>query len=98
MREISSLNRWLIRLFILMMLGVGAALLPSLNAPRADAAGKGRHIGYGISVVPFVPSRPDLLDTMGMDWVKIYSTSQLGNYPGQHVLYRVDVPGDPIDY
>src|SRR5439155_12764687 len=61
-------------------------------------SGHARHIGYGISVAPFVQSRPDLLNAMGMDWVKVYDTSQLNDYPDQHVLYRVNVPGNPNDY
>lgn len=98
-RDTRTQTGWLIRLIGGLLASLIAILLIHIApTPQADAAGKGRHIGYGISVVPFVPSRPDLLDAMGMDWVKIYDTTQLGNYPGQHVLYRVNVPGNPNDY
>ncbi len=89
---------------------VGAVLLLGLTllpmGEGSDASGglafakpaeRARHIGYGISVAPHVASRPDLLDQMGMDWVKIYDTSQLNDYPNQHVLYRVDVPPNTKD-
>ena len=66
--------------------------------PAQAQQNRGSHIGYGISVLPHVQSRPDLLDNMNMDWVKIYSTSQLNDYPNQRVLYRVDVPMNPDDY
>ncbi len=69
------------------------------GAPPAGAySGIARHIGYGISVAPFVPSRPDLLNAMGMDWVKVYQTDQIDDYPNQHVLYRVDVPRNPTEF
>jgi hypothetical protein len=72
---------------------------PVLDTPVADAySGRARHIGYGISVAPFVPSQPGMLDTMGMDWVKVYDTSQIADYPNQYILYRVDVPKNPNEY
>jgi hypothetical protein len=84
----------------------------SWGAPAADPiaampvlapetySGNARHIGYGISVAPFVstPNPAPLVDAMGLDWVKLYTTSQLNDFPNQHVLYRVDVPKDPADY
>lgn len=55
-----------------------------------------RHIGYGISVAPHQPARPDLLDEMGMDWVKVYDTPQIADYPGRNVLFRVNTdPANP---
>ncbi len=50
-----------------------------------------RHLGYGISVAPHLPSRPDLLNQMGLDWVKVYDTAQLRDYPNHHILYRTEV-------
>lgn len=95
-RDLTATKTIALRLLaITFILIVIAAVVSRATAP-AEAAGAGRHIGYGISVAPHVPSRPDLLNAMGMDWVQIYSTSQLGHYPGQHVLYRVDIPyADP---
>lgn len=54
-----------------------------------------RSVGLGISVGPFLPARPDLLDAMGMTWVKVYDTPQIGDYPGRQVLFRVNI--DPVD-
>ncbi len=34
---------------------------------------------------------------MGMDWVKVYSTDQLRDYPQQRVLYRIDLRHWPDD-
>jgi len=96
-----ALTRFFLRVAIALMLGVLIAASgsePPHAAAEAQAESRARHIGYGISVVPFEQSRPDLLDAMGMDWVKIYSTSQLNDYPNQHVLYRVDIPKNPNDF
>jgi hypothetical protein len=83
------------------LIGVGIALTLLLTAGERSTVSaqraRSRHVGYGISVAPHLPSRPDLLDELGMDWVKIYSTSQLSDYPNQHVLYRVDVPPNAGD-
>lgn len=57
----------------------------------AGTTGAARYGGYGISVGPWLPSRPDLLDAMNMDWVKVYQTSQLRDYPNQRVLYRINI-------
>ncbi len=56
-----------------------------------------RHIGYGISVAPHLRSRPGKLREMGFDWVKVYQTDQLGDYPEQQVLFRVDVDPNDLD-
>lgn len=56
-----------------------------------SAESRPRHLGYGISVAPHLPSRPDLLNEMGMDWVKIYDTVQFADYPNQKILYRTEV-------
>jgi len=81
-------------------LGLILALHPPSRITSSVEAwsGRARHIGYGINVAPFVPSRPELLDAMGLDWVKIYDTAQAKDYPNQHVLYRVDVPKNPSEY
>lgn len=54
-----------------------------------------RHLGYGISVGPHLPARPEMLSQMGLDWVKIYDTSQIDDYPNQNVLYRIDMRSLP---
>jgi hypothetical protein len=54
-----------------------------------------RSPGLGISVAPHLPARPDLLTDLGMTWVKVYDTPQIADYPGQHVLFRVNI--DPVD-
>jgi hypothetical protein len=56
-----------------------------------------RRVAVGISVAPHLPSRPDLLAEMGMTWVKVYATDQIGDYPDQHVLYRIDVDPGSLD-
>jgi hypothetical protein len=79
------------------------ALMPGQAASAQDETDpeienvRPRHIGYGISVGPHLDSRPDLLNQMGLDWVKLYDTAQIADYPRQHVLYRVDVRGYPDD-
>jgi hypothetical protein len=73
-----------------------AFLLLALYQPAAQAEpDTPRHLGYGISVGPHLPPRPDLLEQMGMDWVKIYDTPQFASYPNQRILYRIDT--NPLD-
>lgn len=73
----------------------GILLAGDADLPAEENPARARHIGYGISIAPHLPSRPDLLDEMGMDWVMIYSTSQLNDYPNQRVIYRVNFPPRP---
>lgn len=81
------------RLVVVLVLALTPVLAP--DHARADPAQVRSHIGYGISVAPHLPSRPDLLDELGMNWVKVYDTEQIPDYPHQRVLYRVDVRGYP---
>ncbi len=75
---------------------INMALMPQ-PAVQAEPVAQSRHIGYGISVGPHLDSSAHLLDQLGMDWVKIYDTSQVHDFPNQRVLYRVDVRGYPED-
>lgn len=54
-----------------------------------------RHIGYGISVGPHLNSDSAALDRLGLDWVKLYDTAQIPDFPNHNILYRVDVRGYP---
>ena len=68
-----------------------ALLLMLTQAPGpalAESTAIARHIGYGVSVAPHINTSSRLLDDLGMDWVKVYDSSQLGNYPNQKALYR----------
>src|SRR5688572_2246753 len=86
-----------IMLLLVILFLAGPVKRQSSNTVEAYS-GRARHIGYGISVAPFVTSRPDLVNAMGLDWIKIYQTDQIDDYPNQHVLFRVDVPGDPANW
>lgn len=68
--------------------GPYTTFFPSLPVPSRD-------LPTGISVAPHLPARPDLLDGLGMEWVKIYDTPQIADYPDRSVLFRIDV--DPLD-
>ncbi len=57
-----------------------------------------RYGGYGISVGPHLPSRPDLLSQMGMDWVKVYDTAQIADYPNHRILFRFEIAGYPPEW
>ena len=90
---LSTLLRF-IRLFLSLILPLGmlvAAYHTVLPAAYSQQVGLVRYGGYGISVGPWLPSRPDLLDQMQMDWVKVYQTAQLRDYPNQRVLYRIEI-------
>jgi hypothetical protein len=82
----------------MMAAGLLMLLLAPLNPPAAAAPPEQvRMSGYGISVGPHLPSRPDLLNRMNMNWVKLYDTVQIDDYPNHAVLYRVDMRGYPQD-
>src|SRR5574337_746018 len=49
------------------------------------------HLGYGIHVAPNTKVDRNLIDALGMDWVKIYDPGQANVYPDKHVLYRMDL-------
>jgi hypothetical protein len=57
------------------------------------------HLGYGISVGPHSSyASSEVLDRLGMDWVKLYDTVQIANFPHQRILFRVELNGPPDDY
>jgi hypothetical protein len=80
---------------IALLVVIWLVLMPGVAAGAQIEPARPRHLGYGISVGPHLDSRPDLLNQMGLDWVKVYDTSQIADYPRQHILYRVDVRGYP---
>ena len=98
MHLLSVLKRVLHRTLLLLTLTatLSAALLLNTNGVRSQPP-RPRHLGYGISVGPHLPSRPDLLRQMGLDWVKVYDTAQIADYPGFHILYRIELNGYPDD-
>jgi hypothetical protein len=57
-----------------------------------------RYGGYGISIGPWIDQRPDLLNQMGMDWVKLYDTSQIASYPDHRILFRLERDGYPPEW
>jgi hypothetical protein len=71
-----------------------AAIPGAFSAPGPSL----RYGGYGISVGPHLESQPELLDEMGMDWVKVYDTAQIADYPDRHILFRVERAGYPPDW
>ncbi|MBN1120550.1 MAG: hypothetical protein JXJ17_05690 [Anaerolineae bacterium] len=57
-----------------------------------------RYGGYGISVGPWIDQRADLVEYMGMDWVKVYDTDQIQYYPNARILYRIERNGYPPEW
>jgi hypothetical protein len=49
------------------------------------------HLGYGIHIAPNTKLDPNLVNALGMDWVKIYDLAQAKDYPDKHVLFRFDL-------
>ncbi len=49
------------------------------------------HLGYGVHVAPNTNVDHNLINALGMDWVKIYEPGQANGYPDKHVLYRMDL-------
>jgi hypothetical protein len=78
----------------LMLVFWQSAIPGAFSAPGSSL----RYGGYGISVGPHLESQPELLDEMGMDWVKVYDTEQIDDYPNRHILFRLERAGYPPDW
>lgn len=82
-------------LVFVMLVSFWQAAVPGAYAVPGEVERWG---GYGISVGPHLQSRPDLLNEMGMDWVKVYDTAQIADYPNHRILFRVERDGYPPDW
>ncbi len=92
----NGLKDFLSRLGVATLATFVAAVALSGSPPAAEAGiGRPRHLGYGISVGPHLAIPANLLPALGLDWVLVYDTTQIGQFPGMRVLYRIDVRGYP---
>jgi len=80
------IRRWFVLLLIL-----SGLLWPGLAAPAAYAQRPPPHLGYGIHIAPNTNVDHNMVDALGMDWVKIYEPGQAKNYPNKRILYRMDL-------
>lgn len=76
-------------------IGFQRNMMPAALAAPSEVT---RFGGYGISVGPHLDSRPDLLNEMGMDWVKVYDTAQIADYPNHRILFRLEEDGYPPEW
>src|SRR5258708_5521723 len=49
------------------------------------------HLGYGIHIAHNTNLDHNLVNALGMDWIKIYDLAQTKDFPEKHVLYRLDL-------
>jgi hypothetical protein len=49
------------------------------------------HLGYGIHLAPNTTLDRNLVNALGMDWIKIYDLAQSKDFPDKHILYRMDL-------
>jgi hypothetical protein len=49
------------------------------------------HLGYGIHLAPNTNLDVNLVNGLGFDWVKIYDTAQVKDYPNKRILFRMDL-------
>src|SRR5690606_35755158 len=49
------------------------------------------HLGYGLHLDPNVPVDPAMVNSLGMDWVKLYADSQIPLFPNKRILFRQDM-------
>lgn len=82
-------------LVLVLLLSFWQAAVPAAISRPDDYLRVG---GYGISVANWLDPRPDLLNQMNMDWVKVYDQSQVRYYPNQKVLYWLQIDGYPEDW
>ena len=55
------------------------------------------HLGYGVHIAPNTTVDRNLVNGLGVDWIKIYDPAQAKDYPDKHVLFRMDL-GWPDDW
>ncbi len=78
-------------LLIICLLCGDSAAAQSSNGPPPP------HLGYGIHVGPNTNVDVGLVDQLRLDWVKVYEPGQAANFPGKHILFRMDLPW-PTDW
>ncbi len=49
------------------------------------------HLGYGIHVAPYTNANLGYVDTLRMNWVKVYEPFQVRQFSSKQVLYRMDL-------
>ena len=77
------------------LLLTGSPLPLQAAPPLIDEPASDPHIGYGIHVAPWTPLSPSVAQNLGIDWVKIYNTDQIDDFPAERTLYRIEVRGLP---
>ncbi|NDJ52051.1 MAG: hypothetical protein GYB68_03080 [Chloroflexi bacterium] len=97
-QRLTQVRRWsrcagILFTILILLVATRPAAETAIGNVTASEQQATRHIGYGISVGPHLTSQPGMLDELGMDWVKLYDTVQIDDYPNQRVLYRVDMRG-----
>lgn len=61
------------------------------SAPADTAALPRPHLGYGVHVAPYTSASNSFVDTLNMDWVKVYEPFQVQQFsPTKKVLFRMD--------
>ncbi|MEP7288756.1 MAG: hypothetical protein ABI947_23640 [Chloroflexota bacterium] len=77
------------RLLILLILC--SLFWPETVRARQDAPPPPPHLGYGVHIAPNTNLDRNLVNALGVDWVKIYATEQAKDYPGKRILFRWDL-------
>ncbi|NDJ75198.1 MAG: hypothetical protein GYB65_02975 [Chloroflexi bacterium] len=84
----------MLRVIVLWCVMGTAGWLPTVHNPAEAQSGDNwpaPHLGYGIHVGPYSGVDPGLVDQLGMDWVKLYDVSQIGQYASKRILFRMDL-------
>src|SRR5437870_4954340 len=49
------------------------------------------HLGYGVHIAPNTTFDHNLVNALGVDWIKVYDSAQAKDFPDKHVLFRLDL-------
>src|SRR5258708_29396223 len=60
-------------------------------AARAQGDMPPPHLGYGVHIAPNTTFDPNLVNALGVDWIKVYDPVQAKDFPDKHVLFRLDL-------
>src|SRR5262245_13928123 len=61
------------------------------SSARAQGDMPPPHLGYGIHIAPNTTFDPNLVNALGVDWIKVYDPVQAANFPDKRVLFRLDL-------
>ena len=81
----------LLALIALLLAGIFPASPDALAQSDEQSSIPEPHLGYGLHLDPNVPVDPTMVNSLGMDWVKLYADHQIPLFQNKRILFRQDM-------